>query len=257
VHNPSDSNRVFLQSKGHWHLPISHFTKLVTDEQRERLFYGDFSPDITFCTDSSTCIVHAVYGGSVQYIFEVADSYAVMVRYGSYFITYTGLNIPEIRKGELIEEGQVIGTLYRDSNTRDGELEIILSDISGRRYDPEKWFDWKSMDRKRPFCDENQIVDSIIAKLLQLPEVRKSNNFVDSFTHHKHGVSALVMSKPSKNSKYYCIAVGYNGDLRFETYYNFYVWPKTMTIKYLDTYSGEILTLAKWRRIRKSGDVIQ
>ena len=113
------------------------------------------------------------------------------------------------------------------------------------------------MDRKRPFCDENQIVDSIIAKLLQLPEVRKSNNFVDSFTHHKHGVSALVMSKPSKNSKYYCIAVGYNGDLRFETYYNFYVWPKTMTIKYLDTYSGEILTLAKWRRIRKSGDVIQ
>jgi hypothetical protein len=65
------------------------------------------------------------------------------------------------------------------------------------------------------------------------------------------------MSKPSKNSKYYCIAVGYNGDLRFETYYNFYVWPKTMTIKYLETYSGEILTLAKWRRIRKSGDVIQ
>jgi hypothetical protein len=225
VHNPSDSNRVFLRSKGHWHLPISHFTKLVTDEQRQRSFHGDFSPGITFWTDSSTCIVHAVYGGSVESILEISDTYAVMVRFGNYFITYSGLNSPEIRKGDLIREGQVIGTLYTDSNTRDGELEIILSDIKGMRYDPEKWFDWKSMGRKPPFYDENQTVDSIITKLFQLPEVRKSNNFVDSFTHHKHGVSALVVSKPGKNSKYYCIAVGYNGDLRFETYYNFYVWP--------------------------------
>ena len=148
VHNPIDSNGVFLQSKSHWHLPLSHFKKLRTYEQRERSIYDEARPSITFCTDSNTCIVRAVYGGKVQAIFEVGDVYAIMVRYGNYFITYCGLSKPQIGKGDLIRESQVIGTLYTDSNTQDGELEIVLSDINRRQYDPEKWFDWKSMDRK-------------------------------------------------------------------------------------------------------------
>jgi hypothetical protein len=67
------------------------------------------------------------------------------IRYGSYFITYRGLNKLEVQKGNLINEGQDIGTLYTDSNTQDGELEIVLSDMNRREYDPEKWFDWKRM----------------------------------------------------------------------------------------------------------------
>jgi hypothetical protein len=125
------------------------------------------------------------------------------------------------------------------------------------KYVSSNWIYFQFVDRKRPCCNEIGIVDSIVTKLLQLPEVRKANNYIDSFTHHMHGVSAFVVSKPNENLKYYCIAVGYNGDLRFETYYNFYVWPRTMMIKYLDTDSGKLLTLAEWRKKRKSRDVIQ
>jgi hypothetical protein len=50
----------------------------------------------------------------------------------------------EVQKGDLIRKGQVIGTLYTDSNAQDGELEMVLSDENRRQYDPEKWFDWSS-----------------------------------------------------------------------------------------------------------------
>jgi len=125
------------------------------------------------------------------------------------------------------------------------------------KYVTSNWICFRFKDQKRPCCSGNGIVDSMITKLLELPEVRKANSYIDSFTHHVHGVSAILMSKPNMNLKHYWIAVGYNGSLRFETYYNFYVWPRTMIIKYLDIKSGKPLTLTEWRRKRKSSDLIQ
>jgi hypothetical protein len=107
---------------------------------------------------------------------------------------------------------------------------------------------------KHFFLEEklNVLIDSvnlkrIMYKLFNLPEIRKKNKFIDSLTNHKKGISMRVMKSPDRMIKHYWIAVGYDSDFRFETYYNFYVWPKQMFIKYLDPITGELLTLEEWR----------
>jgi hypothetical protein len=92
------------------------------------------------------------------------------------------------------------------------------------------------------------IESTIMDKLFELPEVKRKWKFVDSLTGHKKGISMRVMKRPEGVSNYYWIAVGYDSDLKFETYYNFYVWPDQMTIRYFDTVDGKILTLAEWRK---------
>jgi hypothetical protein len=98
--------------------------------------------------------------------------------------------------------------------------------------------------------DDSVFVNKIMDKLFSFPEIKRKQAFVDSLSHHKRGISMIVMQKPGKANKYYWIAVGYNGAQRFETYYNFYVWPSQMEIKYLDTESGNLLTLAQWRKLQ-------
>ncbi|HMH20152.1 MAG TPA: hypothetical protein VK563_00180 [Puia sp.] len=99
--------------------------------------------------------------------------------------------------------------------------------------------------------NDSELVNKALDKLFQLQEVKRKNKFIDSLTKHTKGISMRVMQKPSKLTKYYWIAVGYDNDLRFETYYNFYVYPDNMSIRYLDTYSGDAITLMQWRKKRK------
>jgi len=100
--------------------------------------------------------------------------------------------------------------------------------------------------------NDSEVINRIMDKLYRLPEVKEKDAFIDSLTKHKHGISMRIMQRPGKLTKYYWIAVGYNSNLRFQTYYNFYVWPDSMVIKYLDPDSGKILTLSEWREIQKS-----
>lgn len=100
--------------------------------------------------------------------------------------------------------------------------------------------------------DDSLIVSRILDKLSRLPEVRRKNRIIDSLTHHSKGISMRVMHQPDKSKNYFWIAVGYNNSLRFETYYNFYVWPDKMIIKYLDPHTGNTLSLAEWRQKQKT-----
>ena len=114
--------------------------------------------------------------------------------------------------------------------------------------------DWIS---KEINSTDTGIIKKIICKLSLLPEVKQSNHYIDSFSKHTHGISFRVMRRPNKFGNYFWIAVGYDSDIRFETYYNFYVWPDKMLIKYLDVRSGKPITLSEWRKKRKPEDVIK
>ena len=81
---------------------------------------------------------------------------------------------------------------------------------------------------------ESRITDA----LMKLPFVEKSNNYIDSFSHHQHGLA--FMSDTSGNQ--ISVAAGYNGPERFETYYNFTIDPKTFVIKILDPLSGDYIS---------------
>lgn len=96
---------------------------------------------------------------------------------------------------------------------------------------------------------ENEIMD----KIYHLPEVQESQRLIDSLTNHKSGVSMIIFKTPTQDSPYYWIQVGYNGTLRFEPYYNFYVYPqKGNEIKFLNTMTDSIMSLKDWRKTRFS-----
>jgi hypothetical protein len=96
-----------------------------------------------------------------------------------------------------------------------------------------------------------------LARLFSLPEVKLSSRFIDSLTNHRHGIAMRIVQRPDKSNKYFIIDAGYDNDLRFENYYNFYVWPEKMTIKIVDSYTGKLLTLSEWRKTRKPMAVIK
>ena len=84
--------------------------------------------------------------------------------------------------------------------------------------------------------------NKITALLLKQPVVIKINNYIDSFSNHKHSIS-FMMDAPAANETDIQVQAGYNGDERFETYYRFFVDPKTLEIKVYDPLQDKKLTL--------------
>jgi len=85
----------------------------------------------------------------------------------------------------------------------------------------------------------------ITGALLRLPFVIKSSNYIDSFSNHKHSI-AFIMDDPAANETEIQVQAGYNGDERFETYYRFFVDPKTLEIKVYDPLQDRKLTVPEF-----------
>jgi hypothetical protein len=92
---------------------------------------------------------------------------------------------------------------------------------------------------------DTTLESKITAALLKLPFVVKSNQYIDSFSNHKHSI-AFLMDNPEGNETEIPVQAGYNGDERFETYYRFYVNPTTMEIKVYDVAADKKLTVKEY-----------
>lgn len=95
--------------------------------------------------------------------------------------------------------------------------------------------------------------DTVISRVLGLPEVQAKNSFIDSLTGHRHGISIMVVNYPGDEPGHprWWVQAGYNSDIRFEPYFNFYVYVPDMTIKVLDPNSNKAIGLEAWRaRVR-------
>jgi hypothetical protein len=90
--------------------------------------------------------------------------------------------------------------------------------------------------------------DAVVKKVMALPEVQKGDAYIDSFSKHQHGISILIQRRPGNGVDYYWLQAGYNGDLRYEPYFNFYVYPPKLTIKFYDTVTDSVYSLEEWRR---------
>ena len=100
--------------------------------------------------------------------------------------------------------------------------------------------------------DDTTVEDRVIDRVYNLPEVRAKDSFIDSITKHKNGISLIIFKYPTKINPYYWVQAGYDNKLRFEPYYNFYVYKENLEVKFYDTITGDILTLEQWRnKIRK------
>ena len=88
---------------------------------------------------------------------------------------------------------------------------------------------------------ENKIID----KLMKLSFVKKSDKYIDSFSNHQHGIAFMVDSLHPGETEIF-VRAGYNGDERFETYYQFYVDPHSLEIKVYDPANDAKLTVKEF-----------
>jgi hypothetical protein len=105
----------------------------------------------------------------------------------------------------------------------------------------------------QPTQDSNKLKNSsvenaILDKIHNLPEVKAKQHFIDSLTNHKSGISMIILKTPSNSKPYYWIQVGYDNSIRFEPYYNFYVYRKGLVINFFDPMTNRILNLEEWRK---------
>jgi hypothetical protein len=92
---------------------------------------------------------------------------------------------------------------------------------------------------------DTTLEDKITAALLKLSFVKKSDKYIDSISNHKHGI-AFMLDEPAKDETDIPVQAGYNGKERFETYYRFFVNPKTLEIKVYDVVEDKKLTLKEY-----------
>jgi hypothetical protein len=92
--------------------------------------------------------------------------------------------------------------------------------------------------------------EKITAALMKLPFVIKSNGYIDSISYHKHSI-AFMMNEPEANETDIHVQAGYNGNERFETYYRFFVNPKTLQIKVYDPVEDKKLTLNEYLKTKQ------
>lgn len=93
--------------------------------------------------------------------------------------------------------------------------------------------------------EDTLLEDKITHALLKLPFVIKSNRYIDSLSNHKHSI-VFMMDKPELPETDIPVQAGYNGNERFETYYRFFVNPKTLEIKVYDPVEDKKLTVKEY-----------
>lgn len=93
-----------------------------------------------------------------------------------------------------------------------------------------------------------QLEKKVTAVLLKFPFVQKSNKYIDSMSNHKHGISFMLDNTKGENVS---VLAGYNSDERFETYYHFYVDPKTMAVTIYDPLTNKTLPVKDYIKTLK------
>lgn len=91
---------------------------------------------ITFASPVGSS-VKAVFDGEVVSIFDVGGMYAVMLKHGKYFTTYSNLSSTSVSKGQNVTPGQIIGKVGENLEG-DGQLDFILTK-EAQMLNPQQW----------------------------------------------------------------------------------------------------------------------
>ena len=94
-------------------------------------------------------------------------------------------------------------------------------------------------------------VEAVVRKLNELEEIKEQKAVLDSLFADKPNISFMVDSADVNGKQVYTVTAGFNGELRYEPYYHFYVNKATCgDIEVMDVVSGDYLTLEEWRKSR-------
>lgn len=91
---------------------------------------------------------------------------------------------------------------------------------------------------------ESRIIDTVFG----LKEVVEKSLYVKHQTQGKRHLQCLIWAKPTKEEPYYWVKIIEDNGVTYYTHFNFYVYPKSFVIKYLDTVNDNVIDLATWRK---------
>ena len=134
-------NKQFGENKGRLPWPVDNgvVTYHYGANKIENTLLTFDSPGITITTPSSGGSVKAVFDGEVAVVNNNGDgSYAVVVRHGKYFTTYSNLSSVNVSRGTALRTGQVIGRIGRNDEGEGGQIDFILM-IEAKNVNPESW----------------------------------------------------------------------------------------------------------------------
>lgn len=92
--------------------------------------------------------------------------------------------------------------------------------------------------------------DQAIELLRALPEIKRLQAEIDSFSRHEKGASFIVEANEERPSLFH-VTVGYNGTERYETRYLFEVDIDSRKIGIMDVVEGDTISLEEWRRRKR------
>lgn len=128
-----DSNKIFRASKGTWKYPVSNCRAIEAD------VYLNHADNLSlYLMSDSSYPVSSIFEGEVILNHEYDSVYMVVVMYGDYFIGYSNLTAPMVKKRDKIVRGQVIGNMGKDVDEYFG-IEIQLAYSAGD-IDIKPWF---------------------------------------------------------------------------------------------------------------------
>src|SRR5579863_768932 len=91
---------------------------------------------------------------------------------------------------------------------------------------------------------ENEIIDTIS----KLKPVIERMHYVDAQSKGKRHLKFTIWKKPTKSSPYFWVKVMEDNGISYYTHFNFYFYPKSMTIKFYDTINNKTLDLEEWSK---------
>ena len=130
------------------------------------------------------------------------------------------------------------------NNAKDKDKNIVAADTTVHTVKPD------SPTAYIHTFKDTSLKDKITAALRKLSFVKTSDKYIDSISNHKHGI-AFMLDEPAKDETDIPVQAGYNGAERFETYYRFFVNPKTLEIKVYDVVEDKKLTLKEYLKTQQ------
>jgi hypothetical protein len=139
MYGQMDSNRVLEKSKGTWRIPIDGVKEIgIPDLKGPGLSIACFPGGIYFSTNKNSD-VYSVASGTVEAVICIGDIQGIIIKYGDYYVCYSGLSICYVKKNDKVIADRKIGSLipYSDNDYR---LEVYLSFGTKRVKDMDKWY---------------------------------------------------------------------------------------------------------------------
>jgi hypothetical protein len=143
-------NVVFEATKGKWHFPIPNVQSI--DTMMRDCFGIPANSSILELMSNNPQEIRAIQPGLVKVVTTLQGVYMVLTKSGEYFLVYYGIANPGVKKGDFIQEGDVIGTMSKEEEEKTYKLTLMLLKGSNT-ININRWFDWRTAHNTALDCN--------------------------------------------------------------------------------------------------------